>query len=83
MRQAGAELGQAQPQLCKVDQKFWFVEMFERFGLSIVCYVNANSIHKDSGSLNFGSLNDDIILVEVMVGLMKLKLNTAQQSTLS
>ena len=56
--------------------------MFERVGLSIVCYVKVKSIHLDSGSLHFGSLNDDIILVELMVGLMKLKLNTAQQSAL-
>ena len=52
--------------------------MFECFGLSIVYYVTVQSIYLDSVSLHFGSLNDDIILVGLMVGLMKLKLNTAQ-----
>ena len=45
-------------------------------------YVTVKSIYLDSVSFHFGSLNDDIILVGLMVGLMKLKLNTAQQSHL-
>ena len=36
----------------------------------------------DSVSLNFGSPNDDINLVGLMVGLIKLKLNLAQQRAL-
>ena len=34
-KQAGAELGQAQAQLCLVDQKCWLVKLFEWFELYI------------------------------------------------
>ena len=56
--------------------------MFESFGLNIGHYVIVESICLGSGSLHFGCVNNDIFLVGFGVGLMKLKLNTAQQSSL-
>ena len=43
-KQAGAELGQAQAQLCLVDQKCWLVKLFEWFELYIACCVILKSI---------------------------------------
>ena len=56
--------------------------MLEWFWLSIVHYITVESICLDSGQLRFGCLNDDINLVGLMVGLIKLKLNLAQRSAL-
>ena len=52
------------------------------FWLSIIQYVTVESFCLGSGLLSFGCVNNDIVLVGLMVGLMKLKLNTAQQSPL-
>ena len=52
------------------------------FWLSIIQYVTVESFCLGSGLLSFGCVNNDIVLVGLMVGLMKLKLNTAQQSAL-
>ena len=54
--------------------------MFESFGLNIGHYVIVESICLGSGSMHFGCVNNDILLVGFGVGLMKLKLDTAQQS---
>ena len=56
--------------------------MFELFGLNIEHYVIVESICLGCSSLHFGCVNNDIFLVGFGVGLMKLKLNTAQQSSL-
>ena len=56
--------------------------MFESFGLSIGHYVIVESICLGSGSLHFGCVKNNSFLVGFRVGLMKLKLNTAQQSSL-
>ena len=56
--------------------------MFESFGLSIGHYAIVESICLGSGSLHFGCVNNDIFLVGFGVGFIKLKLNTAQQSSL-
>ena len=56
--------------------------MIVSFGLSIGHYVIVESICLGYGSLHFGCVNNDIFLVGFGAGLMKLKLNTAQQSSL-
>ena len=47
--QAGAELGQAQPQLASVDKRSLFDELFDRFGANTKYNVKAESIHIGSG----------------------------------
>ena len=53
--------------------------MFERFGLNIVDYVTDELIiYSSHDFLCFGYVNSDMIMVVLMFGLMKLKLNTAK-----
>ena len=56
--------------------------MFQWFGLNIVNYVTVEFIYLDSGLLRFGCVDNDLIFVGLTFGLMKLKLNTAHQSSL-
>ena len=55
--------------------------MFDSFGLNIEHYVIVESICLGFGSLHFGCVNNDTFMVGFGVGLMQLKLNTAQQSS--
>ena len=72
-----SELGQAQQQLGLDAQKFWFVEMFDWFGLST---VSVESFYLGSGVLHFGYDDNGRTFVGLMFSLMKLKLNSSQQS---
>ena len=56
--------------------------MFEWFGLSIIHYVTVRYICLGFGSLRFGCFNNGIILARLAVGVMKLKSNTDQKSSL-